>query len=109
VSRQDLYIEHEAFGHLHDDGGRYGLSWRGEAACKGMDTRLFFPVGRSGEAPDTVAEAKRVCVACPVRASCLAFALTTNQQFGIWGGCDEDDLLGLRRERRAQRRRRLLG
>jgi WhiB family redox-sensing transcriptional regulator len=105
VSHQDLYIEQESFGQP-DNVGRYGRTWSGEAACKGMDTRLFFPVGRTGEAPDTVAAAKRVCATCPVRARCLAFALTTNQQFGIWGGCDEDDLWRLRRERRAQRRRR---
>jgi hypothetical protein len=33
-----------------------------------------------------------------VRQRCLAFALATGQEFGIWGGYDEAELRALHRE-----------
>ncbi len=73
--------------------------WRAKAACSGLPTEDFFPVGSTGTALDRIAAAKAVCAACPVRAPCLDYALDTGQQDGIWGGLSED-------ERRAERRRR---
>jgi Transcription factor WhiB len=32
--------------------------------------------------------AKAICVACPVRAGCLAAARARGERFGIWGGAD---------------------
>jgi WhiB family transcriptional regulator, redox-sensing transcriptional regulator len=103
MPNEDPRSEEELLAQLEGDVGRYGRAWRTEAACRDMDTTLFFPVGRTGEALDTTARAKRVCASCKVRASCLAFALNTNQQRGIWGGCDEEDLWRLRRSRRRRR------
>ena len=60
--------------------------WRDEAACAGLDTELFFPV--DDRAP-SVEPPRRVCRACPVRAACLADALSTEdpaRRFGIVGG-----------------------
>ena len=31
-------------------------------------------------------DAKRVCAQCPVVQRCLAYALESNEPFGIWGG-----------------------
>lgn len=28
-------------------------------------------------------------VICPIREQCLLFALTNNERFGVWGGCNE--------------------
>jgi hypothetical protein len=28
-------------------------------------------------------------IVCPIREQCLLFALTNNEKYGIWGGCDE--------------------
>jgi WhiB family redox-sensing transcriptional regulator len=58
--------------------------WRDRALCLGMDPELWFPV--TGPSP----RAKRVCVACPVRAECLAFALAIGAA-GIWGGLTEKE------------------
>lgn len=78
--------------------------WRNSAACLGAETDVFFPAGSSPEALDQVEEAKRDCQRCPVREQCLAWALEAKQDFGVWGGLDEEE----RREihgRRAPRSR----
>ncbi len=74
--------------------------WWERAACRGLDTSLFFPA--RGE---STAEAKAVCASCPVSDDCLWFALGDSdrrpQRFGVWGGSTE-------RHRRRERRRRAL-
>ena len=58
--------------------------WMQSAACRGMDTALFYPtVGEPGTA------AKRVCAGCPVAAECLAYAVNLGEHHGIWGGVAE--------------------
>jgi WhiB family redox-sensing transcriptional regulator len=37
-----------------------------------------------------------------VRSECLEFAITTNQEFGVWGGTSEDERRVLRRQWRAR-------
>ena len=80
------------------------VEWRREAACKDLDTDLFFPVGVTGPAIPHLARAKAVCRTCPVRSECLDFAITTNQEFGVWGGASEEERRGLRRQWRARQR-----
>jgi WhiB family transcriptional regulator, redox-sensing transcriptional regulator len=77
------------------------LEWRRRAACRLMPAEMFFPVGTTGLAVEDAIEAKAVCTHCEVRTACLAFAIDSRQEFGIWGGTDEEE----RREltRRAQR------
>ena len=76
----------------------YGhASWRDSAACRHADTELFFPIGKAGAALAETRQAKLVCAGCPVRRACLAFALATGQDYGIWGGYDEDERRRLRR------------
>ena len=72
--------------------------WRERAACRDLDTDLFFPVGEGPEAQAQADAAKMVCESCPVREECLTFALTTRQEAGIFGGMTEE-------ERRRHRRR----
>ncbi len=60
--------------------GEYKDSWWSDAACKGLDSDLFFP-----ERGHTSRKAKQVCSGCPVRAECLAYALELNERFGTWG------------------------
>jgi WhiB family redox-sensing transcriptional regulator len=66
--------------------------WYADAACRGMDQRLFFPP--RGETAD---EARAVCASCPVREPCRALAVD-EQLDGIWGGTS-------RRQRRQRRAR----
>ena len=81
------------------------IAWRGDASCKDLDPNLFFPIGVTGPAVDQIAAAKSICSDCPVRRECLDFAITTNQEFGVWGGTTEDERRILRRQWRAQMRR----
>lgn len=71
--------------------------WRDDAACRGMDTRLFFPE-RDGKAAKVAAAAKAVCAGCPVKAECLAYCLAMpgyDGRFGIWGGTGEKQRRGM--------------
>lgn len=77
-------------------------SWRESAACRADDPEIFFPIGRSGPALAQARRAKAVCAHCPVRLRCLAFALDTHQEYGIWGGYDENERRVLHRHRRRQ-------
>ncbi|HEX4978630.1 MAG TPA: WhiB family transcriptional regulator [Acidimicrobiales bacterium] len=81
------------------------MEWRRDAACKDLDPNLFFPIGVTGPAVDQIAAAKSICAQCPVSSQCLEFAITTNQEFGVWGGTTEDERRVLRRQWRARLRR----
>jgi WhiB family redox-sensing transcriptional regulator len=83
----------------HPPGRDDRASWRDAAACRFLDTDLFFPIGKAGLALAEIQEAKSVCERCEVRSSCLAFALDTHQGYGIWGGYDEDERRLLLRQR----------
>jgi WhiB family transcriptional regulator, redox-sensing transcriptional regulator len=65
--------------------------WRELAACQDADPELFFPVSSSGPSLDQVAQAKAICAGCLVRRHCLAFALDTRQDHGVWGGMSEEE------------------
>lgn len=71
--------------------------WRASALCSQVDPELFFPEEDRGRAYELqVAAAKRICVACPVRAACLEFALRA-LPFGIAGGLAPEERRGLPR------------
>ena len=65
--------------------------WRRLAACRDADPELFFPVSASGPSLDQITQAKAICAGCPVRRQCLAFALDTRQDHGVWGGMSEQE------------------
>lgn len=71
--------------------------WRDSAACRDEDSELFFPIGHSGPALLQIEEAKAVCRRCPVSRECLAWALETGQDAGVWGGASEDERRKMRR------------
>jgi hypothetical protein len=69
-------------------------SWGQQAACasKRVDPDWWF-----APADDELqAAARNVCGSCPVRRSCLAHALATDESDGIWGGFDESERAWLR-------------
>lgn len=83
----------------------HGTDWRAQAVCSKAETaNLFFPVGVTGPAESQIVRAKEICAACPVRSACLEFAISTNQEYGIWGGTSEDERRILRREWRREQR-----
>jgi WhiB family redox-sensing transcriptional regulator len=79
--------------------------WRDEAACRDKDPELFFPVGMGPAIQQQVAMAKSVCFTCPSTAKCLAWALDTGQDAGIWGGTEEGERRAMRRRARSRIRR----
>jgi WhiB family redox-sensing transcriptional regulator len=70
-----------------------------------FDPDLFFPVGTTGVALDQIEQAKAVCRACDAQAPCLEFALSTNQESGVWGGTSEEERRKLRKQWVARQRR----
>lgn len=73
-----------------------GDDWRDRAACRAFNPEIWFPVGTSGPSLRQAEQAKAVCRQCPVKTDCLAWALETGAQDGIWGGLDEIELMRLR-------------
>jgi WhiB family redox-sensing transcriptional regulator len=67
--------------------------WVSRGACRDVDPESLFVVGAAQN------KAKAVCNGCPVRVDCLADALDSRTEFGVWGGMTE-------RERRILLRRR---
>jgi len=67
--------------------------WASRGACTTGDPDALFVQGAAQH------RAKIVCSACEVRTECLAEALDSRVEFGVWGGMTE-------RERRAILRRR---
>jgi WhiB family redox-sensing transcriptional regulator len=82
------------------------MDWRHRAICRDEDPELFFPIGNTGPALLQIEQAKAVCRRCPVIQQCLAWALESGQDAGVWGGLSEDERRALKR-RNARARARL--
>jgi WhiB family redox-sensing transcriptional regulator len=82
------------------------MDWRHRAICRDEDPELFFPIGNTGPALLQIEQAKAVCRRCPVIQECLAWALESGQDAGVWGGLSEDERRALKR-RNARARARL--
>jgi WhiB family redox-sensing transcriptional regulator len=67
--------------------------WAKQGTCLTEDPDSLFVQGKAQR------DAKTVCRGCPVIAECLADALDSRTDFGVWGGMTQ-------RERRALLRRR---
>lgn len=68
------------------------LSWQEQALCAQTGGDFFFP-----EPGSSVRDAKRICALCPIRSTCLEFAMRNDERFGVWGGLSEKERLALRR------------
>jgi WhiB family redox-sensing transcriptional regulator len=69
------------------------LSWIAGAVCAQTDPEVFHPdKGLSAR------DARQVCVGCPVRVECLAYAMDNDERFGVWGGLSERQRRELRRQ-----------
>jgi WhiB family redox-sensing transcriptional regulator len=66
--------------------------WPSQGACRGEDPDALFVQGAAQQ------QAKQVCMSCPVRSECLAHALDTRTEFGVWGGQTERERRQILRE-----------
>ncbi|GAA1391894.1 WhiB family transcriptional regulator [Luteococcus peritonei] len=66
--------------------------WTLLARCRGMADALF-PEGKDQK------RARAVCMGCPVRSQCLAEALDSRIEWGVWGGLTERERRQLLRQR----------
>jgi WhiB family redox-sensing transcriptional regulator len=75
-----------------DDAARED-NWRARAACRDLQTDLFFP-SMTGTAGDVqVAAAREWCDPCPVLLQCRRYGLADRSiQHGIWGGIRIDEI-----------------
>lgn len=73
--------------------------WRLQAACRPLDSELFFP-DRAVYGSGDVIRAKAVCRECPVRELCLQAALEGRERVGIWGGLTPQERAQLHRRKR---------
>ncbi|MCX4609491.1 WhiB family transcriptional regulator [Streptomyces mirabilis] len=82
----------------HDAPDTYSRAphWGDDAECRSSKTPdHWFAEGQDAEAVADRAEAKRVCVRCPARTSCLHAALERGEPSGVWGGLDSDERAAL--------------
>lgn len=66
-------------------------SWRALAACRGMDTDIFYPEGRGRALRMREDIAKQICDECPVATECRQAAGEHPERYGIWGGRTEGE------------------
>lgn len=95
----------------------YENDWRNDAACLNTDPEMFFSSEKElrqdrSNAMNTkhliqmvrTRQAKEICngipgktPACPVREECLAYALATQTEYGVFGGMTGNERRSLRR------------
>jgi WhiB family transcriptional regulator, redox-sensing transcriptional regulator len=68
-------------------------SWQMEAACRSVDTTLFYsPEGERGPRKTRrELAAKQVCADCPVLEVCSTYAIAMREPYGTWGGLSEGE------------------
>jgi WhiB family transcriptional regulator, redox-sensing transcriptional regulator len=71
--------------------------WHSRGLCVGDDPDVFFP---SHGDPGT--QARQICAGCAVRDDCLGYAIDADE-FGIWGGLDQDERRNLKRRQRRKK------
>ncbi|MHA6782175.1 WhiB family transcriptional regulator [Pseudonocardia saturnea] len=75
--------------------------WQLHAACRDVDSAMFFHPDRERGPHRTArdARAKRVCARCPVLMECRRHALAVQEPYGVWGGLTEAERARILRTR----------
>lgn len=73
--------------------------WKLAAACRGIDTAIFFPEKHDGQVEAQIRRAKMVCSACPADTvdACLRYAVLNNITTGVWAGKTPEERRPFRR------------
>ena len=80
------------------------LKWQSRGLCVGKDPLLWYPEIGDRAARSQIDRAITICQHCPVQRTCLEYAMTRNEKFGVWGGLTATERRTLR-QRRAQLRK----
>ncbi|WP_141564273.1 WhiB family transcriptional regulator [Mycolicibacterium palauense] len=82
------------------------MDWRSRGLCEPEDTHFdsrddLLEEGIDPTLADVMvsrseAEAKQICEICPVKQDCAEFALSNDEQYGVWGGMTEAERLAQR-------------
>lgn len=70
-------------------------AWMADGNCRLHPPATFFPSDGVG-----VDRARKICKDCPVKATCLEFALEERIDHGVWGGCSERERRRILKQRR---------
>lgn len=62
--------------------------WMLLGLCNFIDPEIWYPEQQGRSAWGQKKLAKQICRKCPVIDQCLEYALTHNEEWGIWGGTD---------------------
>lgn len=75
-------------------GKRYKMKWIERAACRGLDTAIFFPDLTKGQG---VKKARTICQVCPVIEECREYGINLVKEIpmlsGMWGGWSSNQIL----------------
>lgn len=87
---------------MNSESYSYGRpSWQSFAACRGIDTSIFFPERGHHKQLDL---ARRICSECPVKDECLEYAISKlpreQGDVGVWGGTSAKERRAIIRRRR---------
>lgn len=77
------------------------VSWMERGKCVGMDTEYFFPTKGDNVACDA---AKAICAKCPVKQTCLNWAMTNEIWHGVWGGLTGNQRYNMAKKVRREQR-----
>lgn len=79
-------------------------SWRLKAKCVNHDPELWYPPRDKDKYKPIADKAKSICFGkdgmpeCPVRVTCLLYADSFDDSFGIWGGLSHRERNALKRK-----------
>jgi WhiB family redox-sensing transcriptional regulator len=67
--------------------GRHDNTWMEDAKCANIeDPDIFFPPRDKELYKKIATEARGFCHSCPVQPNCLWYAVSSDENHGIWGG-----------------------
>lgn len=83
-------------------------TWQYKAACRDLNDEqkqdFYYEDQERGPNKDNrVARAKAICDGCEVKQTCLEFALSINEGYGIWGGLTPEERYTIKRRRQRQK------
>jgi WhiB family redox-sensing transcriptional regulator len=63
------------------------FEWSEEAPCRAFGPDYMYPTSENSQ----TRVAGQLCFDCPFQVSCLNYALTIKEEYGVWGGTTEKD------------------